>query len=79
METIGHTTLRASKDLKKLSLEELPENSIALKAYKASKGSMSKAFKVEESCGNTSNKDLMRLNSLSFQGRPNLCGSTREE
>ncbi|RDX92408.1 hypothetical protein CR513_25495, partial [Mucuna pruriens] len=54
--------------------------SIALKAHKAPKGSTSKAFKAKESCEDTLDEDYsIRMNSPSFQGRSNLCGSTRKD
>ncbi|RDX88300.1 hypothetical protein CR513_30124, partial [Mucuna pruriens] len=72
-------TVRASQDLKKISMEELlgtlkmkgneKENPYPLKAHKAPKGSSSKAFKVEESCGNKSNKDCSNEDELSFISR----------
>ncbi|RDX64510.1 hypothetical protein CR513_56930, partial [Mucuna pruriens] len=62
-------TLRVSKDLKKYVMEELLGKSIALKAQKAPKCSTSKAFKVEESCGNTSNEDCYNEDELYFISR----------
>ncbi|RDX96787.1 hypothetical protein CR513_20520, partial [Mucuna pruriens] len=47
------TALKASKDLKKFPMEELL-------------GSMSKAFKVKESCGNTLDEDCFDEDELSF-------------
>ncbi|RDX64834.1 hypothetical protein CR513_56560, partial [Mucuna pruriens] len=64
-------TLRASKDLKKLPMEELLGmlKFIALKAHKAPKGLTSKAFKAEESCGDTLNEDCSDEDEFSFISR----------
>ncbi|RDX93728.1 hypothetical protein CR513_23964, partial [Mucuna pruriens] len=80
MESTG-TALRASKDLKKLPMEELIGT---LKVHgmelNEDKGSTSKAFKEKETCGDTSNEDCSDEDELSFISRKfNLCGSIRED
>ncbi|RDX93125.1 hypothetical protein CR513_24664, partial [Mucuna pruriens] len=49
--------------------EEKKGKSIALKVQKARKGSLSKAFKVEESCEEVSNEEGSDENELSFISR----------
>ncbi|RDY11398.1 hypothetical protein CR513_03955, partial [Mucuna pruriens] len=57
------TTLKASKDLKKLLMEEL------LGTLKTPKDSASKALKVEESCGDTLDEDCSDEDKISFISR----------
>ncbi|RDX92995.1 hypothetical protein CR513_24806, partial [Mucuna pruriens] len=59
------TTLRASKDLKKLPMEELL-GMLKFSKMEALKGSTSKAFKVVESCGDISYGDFSYKDELSF-------------